>query len=88
LNLRNISILAVLNSTTKSVRLKLFSSTLAAQSRVENSAPFAIAGDDSGNIRAMNFRVGTQTIKATPFSNVNAQGPSGAVLQIQIKIQY
>lgn len=45
--------------------------------RVENGAPYALAGDTSGNFAAWTPSLGTHTLVVTPYDNANGAGPRG-----------
>jgi hypothetical protein len=46
--------------------------------RVENGAPYALAGDSSGNFAAWTPTFGTHTLVVTPYDNANGSGARGA----------
>jgi prepilin-type processing-associated H-X9-DG protein len=45
--------------------------------RVENGAPYALAGDSSGNFAAWTPSLGTHTLVVTPYDGANGAGPRG-----------
>lgn len=45
--------------------------------RVENNAPFALAGDSSGDYYAWTPTVGSHSVTATPYSGTGASGTAG-----------
>ncbi len=55
--------------------------------RVENVAPYALAGDSAGNFFAWGARSGTYRVRATPFNRPNGQGQSGTPLTAQITVR-
>ncbi len=54
--------------------------------RVENSAPFALAGDTSGNYYAWTPASGSHSLTATPFTASNAGGTAGASKTITFSV--
>ncbi|MEL6195319.1 MAG: T9SS type A sorting domain-containing protein, partial [Bacteroidota bacterium] len=62
--------------TVESVKWELTGTQI--RTRVENKAPYALAGDNNGNYSNQNFRPGSYTIEASPFNMKNAQGIMGA----------
>jgi CubicO group peptidase (beta-lactamase class C family) len=55
--------------------------------RTETIAPYALAGDDSGDYRAWTPSVGSHTLKATPYSGTNATGTAGTPLTIGFTVK-
>jgi PKD repeat protein len=53
--------------------------------RVENVAPYALAGDINGDYQPWNPTPGTYTVAATPFSEFNASGSPGVPLSLVLK---
>jgi hypothetical protein len=49
--------------------------------RVENTAPYALAGDTAGDYFPWTPALGIQTVTATPYTGVNATGTAGATLR-------
>jgi hypothetical protein len=82
---RNLNIRAVTSpSLVGSVRFALDGS---ANYRTETLAPYALAGDDSGDYRAWTPIVGSHTLKATPYSGTNATGTAGTPLTINFTVK-
>lgn len=54
--------------------------------RIENIAPYALAGDNNSNYYNWNVQPGVYTITATPFGGNNATGVAGTPLSITITI--
>ncbi|MDX2306135.1 MAG: ExeM/NucH family extracellular endonuclease [Microscillaceae bacterium] len=54
--------------------------------RIENTAPYAMAGDNNGNFFNLNLPLGTQTIRATPFSADGAKGIIGNFLDVNVTL--
>jgi hypothetical protein len=69
-----LSIRADVVGSAKSVRFELDAS---ANFRTENFAPYAIFGDNSGDIVGGTFSVGPHDLFATPFTGANATGTEG-----------
>jgi len=77
---RNLNVRAVTSpSTIGSVRFGLDGSS---NFRTETNAPYAMAGDDSGNYRPWTPAVGAHTIKATPYTSAGATGTAGATVTV------
>jgi len=53
---------------------------------VENVAPYALAGDTSGNYNAWTPTLGSHTVTATPFSGSAASGTAGTALTINFTV--
>ena len=53
---------------------------------IENSAPYALAGDDQGDYRAWTPTVGTHTLTATPYRLSDAHGIAGKPLTITFTV--
>ncbi|MBI1299305.1 DUF5060 domain-containing protein [bacterium] len=53
---------------------------------VENEAPYALAGDSSGNYRAWTPPVGEYILTAVPYSGAEAQGSSGAAHTVRFVV--
>ena len=53
---------------------------------IENAAPYALQGDNSGDYHPWNPGTGSHTISATAYSGANATGSSGSALSISIDI--
>jgi hypothetical protein len=54
--------------------------------RVESTAPYALAGDTSGNYTPWTLGVGPHTVTATPFTAANANGTAGQPLTLTMTI--
>lgn len=54
--------------------------------RIENTAPYAMAGDNNGSFFNLNLPLGTQTIRATPFSADGAKGIIGNFLDVNVTL--
>jgi PKD repeat protein len=54
--------------------------------RVESGAPFALAGDSSGNYAAWNASTGVHTVSATPYSATGATGTAGTKKSVSFTI--
>ncbi len=54
--------------------------------RVENTAPYAIAGDASGDYNAWTPTVGSHTLTVTPYTAVNNTGTAGTPLSITFTV--
>ncbi|WKN44573.1 esterase-like activity of phytase family protein [Tunicatimonas pelagia] len=54
--------------------------------RTENSAPFALAGDNNGDYFGFTPPIGMHTVKATPYSEENGEGTAGKVLSVTFEI--
>jgi hypothetical protein len=54
--------------------------------RVESGAPYAFAGDASGNYNAWTPSLGTHSIKATPYSGTGASGTIGTAITITFTV--
>ncbi len=50
--------------------------------RTENVAPYALAGDNSGNYNSWTPSLGSHTVTATPYSSSNAGGTAGVAKTI------
>jgi hypothetical protein len=55
--------------------------------RTETTAPYALAGDDSGDYRAWTPASGSHTVKGTPYSGSSASGAQGTSLTIRFTVQ-
>lgn len=55
--------------------------------RTETGAPYALAGDDSGDYRPWTPTVGTHTLKATPYTGVGASGTVGKSLTVTFTVR-
>ena len=53
---------------------------------IENTAPWALAGDSEGNYKGWEPRVGTHTLKATPYAGKNAAGAAGTELLVTFRV--
>jgi len=70
------------NTGTASVKFNLNGS----QFKIEGSAPWALAGDVSGNYVKWNVAPGNYTIQAIPYSGPNATGTAGTGLSVSISV--
>ncbi|MEM8899208.1 MAG: hypothetical protein AAGC85_13930, partial [Bacteroidota bacterium] len=71
-------------ATVESVKWELTGTQV--RTRVENKAPYALAGDNNGNYSNQNFRPGSYTIEASPFNMNNAQGIMGAAALLNFTV--
>ncbi len=71
-------------ATIKSVKWELTGTQI--RTRVENKAPYALAGDNNGNYSNQNFRPGSYTIEASPFNMKNAQGVMGSSILLNFTV--
>ena len=55
--------------------------------RVENLAPYALQGDESGNYAPANLTNGTHQLSAQAFSGPNGTGTAGTLLQLGFTVQ-
>jgi CubicO group peptidase (beta-lactamase class C family) len=82
---RNLNVRAVTSpGTIGSVRFGLDAN---ANYRMETSAPYALAGDDTGNYRPWTPTVGAHTVKATPYAGANGTGTVGATLTVGFTVK-
>jgi hypothetical protein len=80
---RRLNIGAVTNPVTVgSVKFTLNGGTF----RIENAAPYALAGDTNGNYYAWTPTVRSYTLAATPYSGANASGAASAPLTISFSV--
>lgn len=78
----NVNIRANTNpATVGSVRM-----TLDALTRIENAAPYAIYGDDSGNYKGETLTNCTHTMTARPYNGANATGTAGTQLSVNFTV--
>jgi hypothetical protein len=54
--------------------------------RVENGAPYALAGDDGGDYRPWTPTPGTHTVTATPYTKSGAGGTAGTSLRVTFSV--
>jgi hypothetical protein len=54
--------------------------------RTENAAPYALAGDSSGNYNSWTPTLGSHTLTATPYTGANASGTAGTPLTITFDV--
>src|SRR4051794_35018514 len=54
--------------------------------RIDNTAPYAFAGNSGGDYYAWTPTVGTHTVKATPWSGANASGTSGTPIYVTFNV--
>jgi hypothetical protein len=81
---RNLNVRANISGAVASVRFGLNGN---ASFRIENSAPFALAGDDGGgDYQSWTPGTGPYTVSATPFSSSNASGTAGTGLSLTLII--
>jgi CubicO group peptidase (beta-lactamase class C family) len=82
---RNLNVRAVTSPTTiGSVRFALDGN---ANFRTETIAPYALAGDDSGNYRPWTPTIGAHTLKTTPYAGANASGTAGSTLTVSFTVK-
>jgi hypothetical protein len=82
---RNFNVRAVTSpSTIGSVRFALDGN---ANFRTETIAPYALAGDDSGNYRPWTPTIGAHTLKTTPYAGANASGTAGSTLTVSFTVK-
>ncbi|HET6795917.1 MAG TPA: hypothetical protein VFH40_02060 [Gemmatimonadales bacterium] len=55
--------------------------------RTETIAPYALAGDDTGDYRPWTPTVGSHTMTATPYTGSGATGPKGTPLTVAFTVQ-
>jgi hypothetical protein len=55
--------------------------------RVENSGPYAIAGDTTGDYHPWTPVAGSHTVSATPYSASNGGGTAGCSLTVPFTVQ-
>src|SRR6266545_1203611 len=79
LGTHNLNIRADTSADVKSVRFGLDSNS---SYRTENTAPFALAGDSSGDYNPWIPALGHHVVTATPYSATGASGTAGAMLSI------
>lgn len=77
----NINVRANVIGIADSVRLSLDDS-----SRIENVAPYALFGDESGSYHSGTFEIGQHTLSATPYPSSNATGSPGQSLTISLNV--
>ena len=53
---------------------------------IENVAPYALAGDVSGNYNSWTPSLGDHTLTATPYSGADATGTAGTVLTVGFRV--
>jgi hypothetical protein len=71
-------------SSVGSVRFALDGST---SYRTETIAPYALAGDDSGDYNPWTPAVGSHTLKATPYTGASAGGTAGTSLTVRFTVK-
>jgi CubicO group peptidase (beta-lactamase class C family) len=85
LSTRNLNVRAETSpSTVGSVRFALDANT---NYRTETAAPYALAGDDSGDYRPWTPSVGSHTLKATPYTGASAGGAAGTSLTVKFTVK-
>ena len=77
-----INLVAVASDNTESVVFELNGRV----ARVENVAPYAIAGDNNGNYRPWRIDAGVYTIEATPYTGNGRSGVAGDTQAITITL--
>jgi N-acetylneuraminic acid mutarotase len=80
---RNLNVRANVTGTVGSVRFALDGNP---NFRTENSSPFALAGDSTGNYAAWTPALGQHTLIATPYALANANGSAGTAHQVQFTV--
>lgn len=70
--------------TVESVRLRLTGAS--SRDQVENTAPWALAGDINGAFHRWNNQLGGYTLTATPFTLDNAQGQAGTAYTVNFTV--
>jgi len=55
--------------------------------RTETQAPYALAGDDSGDYRPWTPSAGSHTLTATPYTGASASGTKGTPLTVRFSVQ-
>ena len=65
-----------------SVKLRYDSTT-----KTENGAPYALPGDDDGNLLPFAFSTGTHALSATPYSGRKLTGTAGPTLAVQLVVK-
>lgn len=80
----NVNVRANLCTTanTGSIRFKINGSTF----KIENTAPFTLAGDNNGNYNRWNVSPGNYTLEAIPYSGSNASGSAGTGKSITFSV--
>lgn len=79
----NISIIALANQHTESVR---FSLDTTSSYRTENIEPYAIEGDNNGDYNAIDLSRGWHTIRAKPFASDGATGVAGPQISVRFAL--
>ncbi len=77
-----LSIRAAVSGTVGSVKFYVDGTAV----QTENVAPYAIAGDTSGDYKPWTPPLGTHTIKAVPYSGSSAGGTAGPAMEITITV--
>jgi len=54
--------------------------------RTENGAPYALAGDDSGDYNDWTPSIGSHTVTATPYTGSDATGTAGTALTVDFDV--
>jgi hypothetical protein len=54
---------------------------------IENAAPFALAGDSTGNYNPWTPSLGSHTLTVTPFAASGASGTPGSALTLNFIVQ-
>jgi hypothetical protein len=60
--------------------------TFDGQSKTESTAPYALAGDNSGNYNAMAIQPGSHTLTAVPYREANGRGEKGKPLTVKFRV--
>lgn len=81
---QNVNFRAVTNGDVESVRFYINDVVV----RTENQAPYALAGDNSGNYHEWNKEPGLYKIAATPFTGNNGSGVAGNTLVRYVRVLY
>ena len=84
LGTRNINVRADVSATVGSV---VFGFDSNASYRVENTAPYAIAGDTTGDYHAWTPGAGSHTVTATPYSGSSGGGTAGCALTVPFTVK-
>lgn len=77
---RNLTVRAETTGSVESVKFDLNGGSY---TKIENTLPYAIAGDTNGDYAAYPFATGVQTLKVTAYPYDNAAGTQGANLDLQ-----
>ena len=84
---KNLNIQVITNPTKiGSVEMALTSSGKSVKSVTENTAPYALYGDDNGNYKVWTPAAGSYTLTATPYTGSGGGGTAGAALKINFTV--